>query len=695
MSLSIAERLIAERSRRFVGRTREIELFQKVIISPELPFCVLHIFGSGGVGKTSLINQFVRQCQQLKTQYFLLESRNIEANVESFIHALKLAMDLLDPMSPLELLAKNNERTVILIDTYETISSLDEWLREEFLPQLPENTLIVIAGRNSPSSLWRNDAGWQALIHILPLSNLTTEESCTYLSKRNVPITQHSSILNFTHGHPLALSLVADVFAQDQKIDFQPESTPDIVKTLLERFLQEVPTPTHRMALQACAVTRLTTEALLQQMLLLPDVHHLFEWLRGLSFMESGQLGLFPHDLAREVLITDLRWRNPDFYGELHHRARTYYSKRLGQTQGQEKHRVLFDYMFLHRDNPAIRPNFTWGEQSSILTDCLQEADKKPLLEMVLEYEGEESAKIAAHWLKLQPQNVFVFRDSQQQPAGFAMMVELHQAQPEDIGFDRCAIASYNYLLNHAPLRPNEGATIFRFWMARDTYQAVSPIQSLIFINFVQYYQKTPNLAYTFLPCRQPDSWTAMFNYADLTRLPEADFTVGGQSYGVYGHDWRVVSPIAWQQLLAQREIDASVEIASPDLINQPKLVLSQSEFVEAVQDTLRNFTHPSTLYNNPLVRIRLIEEQVATKTSMSQRITMLQTLIKQATESLKSSPQTQKLYRAVYNTYLVPAQTQEKAAELLDLPFSTYRRHLKTGVTTIAEILWQQEIEF
>ncbi len=31
-----------------------------------------------------------------------------------------------------------------------------------------------------------------------------------------------------------------------------------------------------------------------------------------------------------------------------------------------------------------------------------------------------------------------------------------------------------------------------------------------------------------------------MFAYADLTRLPEADFQVGERSYGIYGHDWRV-----------------------------------------------------------------------------------------------------------------------------------------------------------
>ncbi|BAZ32742.1 hypothetical protein NIES4074_52490 [Cylindrospermum sp. NIES-4074] len=715
---SLLQRLSAERNRRFVGRERELELFLQAIASPELPFHILHVFGPGGVGKTTLMQQFLRFAQQSKISTIYVEARNIEAASESFISTLHSLMQLNELDSPLNVLAERKERNVILIDTYEAIAQLDEWLREVFLPHLSVDTLIVIAGRNPPSSSWCSDPGWQALMHTLPLRNLSPEESQTYLITQDIPTTQHQAILDFTHGHPLALSLVAEVFAQGKEISFQAESAPNVVKTLLERFVKEVPTPAHRMALEACAVIRLTTEASLNQILsgeVHPlghtlDVHDLFEWLRGLSFIESGQLGLFPHDLAREVLIADLRWRNPEFYNELHHRARQYYTTRLGQTQGQEKHRVLLDYIFLHRDNPAIRPSFTWGEHSSLVTDSFRETDKTAILGMVAEYEGEASAKIAAHWLQRQPQNVMVFRDSHSEPAGFAMMVALHTATPEDLSADPGAIASWQYLQSHAPLRPAEGATIFRFWMARDTYQTVSPTQSLIFINFVQYFQKTPGLAYTFLPCAQADIWAAMLNYFDLARLPEADFTVGGRHYGVYGHDWRIVSPAAWREILAQKEVGTAVESVDSAPVREPLLVLSQPEFVEAVQDVLRNFNCPDVLQNNPLLRSRSLqellsrsvyEEQVAPRASMSEspkdtlgeRINALQNLVKQAVESLQSSPRDEKLYRAVYRTYLNPAPTQEQAAELLNLPFSTYRRHLKAGMTRVADILWRKEI--
>lgn len=58
------------------------------------------------------------------------------------------------------------------------------------------------------------------------------------------------------------------------------------------------------------------------------------------------------------------------------------------------------------------------------------------------------------------------------------------------------------------------------------------------------------------------------------------------------------------------------------------------------------------------------------------------------AVEQLRSHPRDEKLHRALDRTYLRPAATQELAAELLDLPFSTYRRHLTHGIARVATVL-------
>jgi hypothetical protein len=300
--------------------------------------------------------------------------------------------------------------------------------------------------------------------------------------------------------------------------------------------VQQVPGPAHRAALEACALVRVTTEALLGEMLDMPTsgsasegVHALFEWLRELSFIESSAEGIFPHDLARETLVADLRWRNPDWYVELHRRARKYYTDRLNQTKGLTQQRLMLDTVFLHRDNAIIRSFFDWQTTGSMIPYTLEESDIPELEKMVAEHEGEESAKLVRHWFRKYPQNVTVWRDSEGLPLGFVLSLPLQEMSREDAKFDPAVESTQAFLLSHNPPRADEVVTLFRFWMARDTYQGISPIQSLIFIQVAKHYLTTPGLAFTFFPCAEPDFWTAILSYAELIRYPEADFEVGGR----------------------------------------------------------------------------------------------------------------------------------------------------------------------
>jgi len=74
-TLTLFERLNAARHSRFVGRTEEIKLFESAIraykstllsldAATEIPFHILHIFGPGGVGKTTLLSEYRRICKQ-------------------------------------------------------------------------------------------------------------------------------------------------------------------------------------------------------------------------------------------------------------------------------------------------------------------------------------------------------------------------------------------------------------------------------------------------------------------------------------------------------------------------------------------------------------------------------------------------------------------------------------------------------
>ncbi|HEV8194583.1 MAG TPA: hypothetical protein VGP82_24290, partial [Ktedonobacterales bacterium] len=440
-----------------------------------------------------------------------------------------------------------------------------------------------------------------------------------------------------------------------------------------------------------------TTEALLGEMLSMRDVHELFDWLRGLSFIEAGPQGLMPHSLAREALVADLRWRNPDWYAELHRRARAYFSQQLQQTHDQEQQqRILIDYIYLHRDSPILRSylfSADWDGAFPVLADRLRPADVPRLLEMVARHEGETSARLAEHWIARQPQGVMVLRDPQHVAVGFLMVVALHEASSDEIAADPATLNVWHYLQAHAPLRSGEKAAFIRFWMAYDTYQTFSHVQAQLGVHTIRYYLTTPALAYTFFPCAEPDFWRMILTYADLHRIAEAEYTIDGRHYGVFGHDWRAVPPVAWLNLLAERETALAPQSIESPVAAEQLVALSEPEFTQAVRQALQDYARADRLRSNILVRSRLVTERAGAEAGLAERGTALHAILDEAAELLKASPREVKLYRVLYHTYLHPAGTQESAAELLDLPFSTYRRHLKAAVARLTEVLWQWEL--
>lgn len=225
-----------------------------------------------------------------------------------------------------------------------------------------------------------------------------------------------------------------------------------------------------------------------------------------------------------------------------------------------------------------MRASFVWQQECDLVTDTFQERDRARLLEMITRHEGATSARLAANWLTQQPQQVLVIRDREQQPVGFVMAVALHEADPEALNADPATHVAWNYLQHHAPLREGEGALLYRFWMADSTYQATSPTQSLIFIKALQQLRYSPGMAFTFITCAQPALWSSLFAYGDFAHLSEADFELEGRFYGVYGHDCRVVSPVAWQELLVDREVATSTqETARSQPVEPPVVLVSRS----------------------------------------------------------------------------------------------------------------------
>jgi hypothetical protein len=182
-----------------------------------------------------------------------------------------------DPGRPAEAaaVACTERRAVLLLDTFEQCQALEAWLRDTSCsgspttrswswpagpPRIPSGRWIPAGRSCSPS--WPLDAA----------------RSAALLAARGVPAEQRDAFVAFAGGSPLALCLAASVPAASPGAPWEP--TGEVLTTLVERLVGEVPGAAHRRALEVVARAYVTREPLLRVVLGEEDTAAVFSWLR-------------------------------------------------------------------------------------------------------------------------------------------------------------------------------------------------------------------------------------------------------------------------------------------------------------------------------------------------------------------------------------------------------------------------------
>jgi hypothetical protein len=667
MSGTLADRLDAARRRAFVGRAAELRLVAAMLDGTEQA-TVLHIHGPGGVGKSTLLRRVAWEAEAAGRTPIWADGRDGHEPVTAVGPA-----------------------GVLLLDEVDALPGRREDVLEDLLAGLPTGAVAVLAGREPPPSTWRTDPGWRSVVRTVLLGNLDDADGRELLRLRGLPEPAHEQALAFTHGHPLALALLADVGLGGSAPSAAGPATPEVLAALLDSLIGAVPSPVHMAALEACAQVAVTTEPLLAALLGITDVREVFDWLRDLAIIDFSARGLYPHDVAREALARELRWRHPDGHARLQGRARAYYERQLAGADPVTGRRVIFDFAFLHRHSPVLGPvlrHVNPADDADGLSTGPVGAGEWPVLRsIVAAHEGAESAALAAHWAQAQPESVTVVRDPDGRPAGLLVAPALDRASDAQRAADPVAAAAWA-AAQRAPARESETVLLVRHWADARVHQAVSPVQTHVMLHLVRSYLATPRLAQVYVCFADPQFWAGAMAYTDFHAVP-GEIVVDGRGYGLFVHDWRAVPPLAWMALIAGRA--AGTDPSTRSLADPPR-EFDEAEFAAAVRSALRDVSRPDRLREAALGRSRAVRSRLPAGASAADRGRAVSEIVLAAAHVLERSPRDRRGYRALYHTYLQPAPTQAAAAELLGLPTTTYRRHLAAGIDRLVELLWQEE---
>ncbi len=280
----------------------------------------------------------------------------------------KLTDDFLDDMTQ----AANKQRIVLMLDTFEQMSALEDWARDvaqrvgqiSNLPtgqigNLSYGVLLVIAGRALPN--WgRAWSGWMANAQVEELKPMSEDVMRELIRRYYATMrggepnpTQVDAIIRFARGLPMVVTSAVQLWVKYNVEDFQSVKA-EIVANLVDRLIEGVPS-TLIPALEAAAIVRWFDQPILRAVLKQDDVRDVYNELRRFPFVRTRAEGLALHDAVREIMDENLRAQDSERHCELHERAAVYFEKRLEKvadtrqgTTGEEAERLGLERLY-HR----------------------------------------------------------------------------------------------------------------------------------------------------------------------------------------------------------------------------------------------------------------------------------------------------------------------------------------------------------
>ena len=189
--------------------------------------------------------------------------------------------------------------------------------------------------RRTPA--WSADPGWRQLLRRLDLAVLPPAESVELLCRLGVPEDQRGRLAALGRGHPLTLTLLAEACAGGA-VPTRLDQLPQLVAELCRVLVREVPDADHRTGLATCAHAYRTTEDLLAATVG-PRAPEVWAWLAARPFVGRSGDGLHLHDLVRDVFDAEFAQRNPDAYVALHRTMRQHAVGRLLDPASLSRHR--------------------------------------------------------------------------------------------------------------------------------------------------------------------------------------------------------------------------------------------------------------------------------------------------------------------------------------------------------------------
>jgi DNA-binding winged helix-turn-helix (wHTH) protein len=543
--VNIGDRLRARAESRFVGRDSELAELGNALAAESGGAQLYFVHGPGGIGKTMLLERLRSDATRAGLVCAGIDGSAIAATPGAVLAAIAEDLALTETTVTLQDIAAamaSSGCRLLLIDSFDGLGDASGWVREKLLPALPAEVRIIVAGRHAPDTLWTAHPLWSEAMRCIQLSPLSREQSSRLLDVHAVDRPAHDAIVELSHGNPLALVLLA---AEMQKHGKIPSSLGhDVVRDLIKRCVSGAPTLLHRTALEVSARARTTTVALLADAVDPLQAPVLFNWLSEQCYMYIGTRGLSPHDLVRDVVDEDLRWRDPEGSRELDGALNRYLLKQL--CDGRHNSHAAMELQFLERSSALMKRYFDFGALGSVSIGAAIAADRDGIVR--LRDAGLPPAEEAMFdlWSGHPAARTFVARRPDGSVCGVTLILDMDRV--DDVTADKDPIVSAVRRSLGSSLRAAGGISLMsRFTIPEGDRREVGPAMNALQICHLVHWATEQDLHFWIIVAHHPDHFAPLLAEMHFERVPDCDRTFEGMPVGCFVHDWNLEPWLVWR----------------------------------------------------------------------------------------------------------------------------------------------------
>jgi hypothetical protein len=638
VAATLGRRLMDRDHARFVGRQRELELFDELFVE-DPPANVVLVHGPAGIGKSTLLREVVRRGERCGWRPHWIDGRELLALPDALEDALRGT--------------RREGRPLIVIDSYERVTGLGGYLLQSVLPSLPAQAIVVLARRGLPEPSW-STGGWETVVREVELGGLSREESRELLRLAGV---EDQGLVReavmWSGGSPLALALTAE-----PSVRWRPASEgggaadPGVVRALVRRLAGSELEGAQFAVLGIAAIARLTTVDLLRHVLPEANAERAYQWLASRTFTEPLGDGVTLHDLVGKALRADLRRRDPSRQQELRRRIADYLHARA--VAGN----LLLSVDLAHLiENPAIRWGYSWEGSVRYRIDSVRPGDAEAV-RAVLTGRGHGGWwPLLERFFDEAPARIGIARDQEDRLAGY--LVSVTPRNPPSFAADDPLLGPW--LADAHSRSPGGNAVLWHD--AVDLAGCDSGVQAMLGVaGIMQSGLTNPRLAYLPIRPHLPES-LEFARVLGAQHVPELDLQLAGVEVECHVLDYGPGGLLG-----AQRDVIYAEAGFRPP--HAPAID------VEVVRQALRDLRVPS----------RLAANELATGDTLDERAESVRARLADAAEHAFGETADERLLRRVLvRGYLDPAPSHELAAKELNLSRAAYFRRLKQAVARIA----------